>query len=719
MPCMVDLMVQWVSLVSSPANDKPVLIKSVIKSVDGKRGLLEFNVKFVSKNIAKKQVCAVVYEPGTVDLQDDWIEPEELVKTAHGFLHWGYQKNVDMQHEFIAGFGGIVESFILNGIDDRFPETKKGAWCVVIQLTDEGMERIEEIKGVSLAGMCRYDMTKEPPTPMKMNKQKVEGTTDVAALDGVIKNSGTVLRRLRREYDLGEKTVATAMGLSVEDYGEIEDGNADFEWTEESVNKVAKLFKMSGVAFLIALQGSDAPAAEDPAATDEADPALDPSLDPNKSTDAEGSGGTAADGKDKSTDTAAGDTGNPAKTAKADTEDSAKGASKTVGDSPDTGSDNNTNSTIKMEQEIRKEKKLLKSGTVQVNDGGNEEGNVRKHYTAEQTKMKHIEQAGSALFKYKTNTPKEILQKGIIDLDFIDPGGNVTPAQANSIISLIQVQNPFLNEIQVVKMKSKKQNVLVWDVGTRKLRRFKGGFTRSVDTDTIDYLNKSLVLDANKVNLEWLIDNDTLVNFQGDIPGLENEIVRGFTQAAANDLLDLGLNGTADSVDAEELTWAELGIGWRKLAQANPTAAQTILTGGATGLDDPQEIMDAMIDALMANGNERFDTGEHKIILGKRDYRTHSKTLGQRTDGIKVLVEGAEKEFQGYNLADIPFMEAKNMLFTPPKNLVMGVLAGEGLDAFRIQRFVVPDGLLFRATAYVDFAIVNPAAMVDAHTVVL
>jgi transcriptional regulator with XRE-family HTH domain len=695
MPCMKDLMVQFVSLVTSPANDKPVMIKHVVKSANGDRGLIEMIANVVKKDALKRKVYAVVYETGKVDLQGDWIEDPELEKTAESFLHWGYQKNVDMQHEFNPGFGTIVQSFILNGPDDRFPDTAKGAWCVVIELTEKGLARIDEIKGVSLAGMCRYDESKKPPTPLKnMDKGNEK---EVNKSFGVIKGGGAALRAARRAAGLGEQPVADIMGVTVDELDQIEADQAEYEWTEDVVNALAKKVKMTPVALLLALMNGAKPSElADEANTDEVDPSQDENLDPNKSMTAEEKAKAEADAKAK---------------AEADAKAKAEAdAKKTVTD-PDKGNETTKSKTT---MDIRAEKKVIKSGHTSVADEGGEKPTNESVLIKSLSMEDKLKTAMSGIIKWKESA-KAHLAKGIIEPEFIEPGGSVTPAQANSILSLIVEENQWLKQIQTKRMRKSKENVLVWDVEPRKLRRFKAGFFRGTDDHTTSYLNKSFLMDTNKVNLEWLIDLETLMTHADDLGNLELEIVKGFVSAAGNDLWDLLLNGTSDSTDLEELDWLQLGIGIRKLAQANPTAAQSILTGGATGLDDPMEIMDACIDAQLGV-NERFDRGDHVIFMGKADKRTYSKTLGQRGDGIKVLIDGAENKYDGRMIAETPYMPAKNMIYTPFKNIVMGVMGGEG---FQIQRFAVPDGILFRATMHVDFGIVNKAAMVDAHTVVL
>jgi hypothetical protein len=145
-----SLRVQFISLVKHPANRRPVLIKNS----DGV--FFEIPITLLRKDAAARLLYGVVYEPGLVDTQGD-SAPAEVIKTAaHEFLRLGLVKMIDFQHDFSPGQGSVVESFILNGTDDRFPGVTKGAWVVAIELSENMVSHIDEIGGLSLAGQGIY-----------------------------------------------------------------------------------------------------------------------------------------------------------------------------------------------------------------------------------------------------------------------------------------------------------------------------------------------------------------------------------------------------------------------------------------------------------------------------------------------------------------------------------------------------------------------------------
>lgn len=155
---LTDIRIEFISLVENPANEKGI----VFKSADANAGSnpaqsTKFKVAAAIKKSddEKHLVFATVYEPDTVDSQGDFAEAGEIEKACHLFLNQYRQECVDTEHDLRMNGSVIVESFIKRGSIDEFPETKDGAWCVVIKIRDvEIWDAIEngEITGVSMFG---------------------------------------------------------------------------------------------------------------------------------------------------------------------------------------------------------------------------------------------------------------------------------------------------------------------------------------------------------------------------------------------------------------------------------------------------------------------------------------------------------------------------------------------------------------------------------------
>jgi len=91
-----------------------------------------------------------VYSPWRVDTQNEAILPEELENTAHEFAFSGKLDRIDQEHNNIVTGCRIVQTFISQKGDMRFPIP--GTWGVAIQLTDQCTADVEagKINGVSL-----------------------------------------------------------------------------------------------------------------------------------------------------------------------------------------------------------------------------------------------------------------------------------------------------------------------------------------------------------------------------------------------------------------------------------------------------------------------------------------------------------------------------------------------------------------------------------------
>src|SRR5690606_15432934 len=78
----------------------------------------------------QKLVYGVVYEPDVEDSHGDFMTAAEIEKAAHGFMKDA--RNIDKQHNFEAGFGEVVESYVAPADITVGDETiTKGSWVLV------------------------------------------------------------------------------------------------------------------------------------------------------------------------------------------------------------------------------------------------------------------------------------------------------------------------------------------------------------------------------------------------------------------------------------------------------------------------------------------------------------------------------------------------------------------------------------------------------------
>ena len=123
---------------------------------------------FINKDEEEqKLVYGVVYEPDVEDSHDDFMTAPEIEKAAHGFMKDA--RNIDKQHDFNAGVGEVVESYIAPADFTIGDETiTKGSWVLVTKASDEVWEEIKkgEITGYSMAGTAETIEKNEDKKPV-------------------------------------------------------------------------------------------------------------------------------------------------------------------------------------------------------------------------------------------------------------------------------------------------------------------------------------------------------------------------------------------------------------------------------------------------------------------------------------------------------------------------------------------------------------------------
>lgn len=192
-----DIRIEFISLVENPANGMEIVWKSNhVSAASGSRdnGIPESRKEWcgaIKKSDDEKHlVFATVYEPDTVDSQGDFAEADEIEKAAHLFLGEYRQEFVDTEHNQRMNGSIVVESFIKRGSVKEYPDTKDGAWCVVIKVRDvDTWDKIKngEIAGVSMFGSAMK--TEVEKTAEKTDDEETEPKGTGATLEEFVKKS--------------------------------------------------------------------------------------------------------------------------------------------------------------------------------------------------------------------------------------------------------------------------------------------------------------------------------------------------------------------------------------------------------------------------------------------------------------------------------------------------------------------------------------------------
>ncbi|MGK4043750.1 XkdF-like putative serine protease domain-containing protein [Heyndrickxia oleronia] len=153
-----------VSYVDKGANKKQFFLT---KSDEKPTFQKEVKVFINKEEEEQKLVYGVVYEPDVEDSHDDFMTAPEIEKAAHGFMKDA--RNIDKQHDFNAGVGEVVESYIAPADFTIGDETiTKGSWVLVTKASDEVWEEIKkgEITGYSMAGTAETIEKNEDKKPV-------------------------------------------------------------------------------------------------------------------------------------------------------------------------------------------------------------------------------------------------------------------------------------------------------------------------------------------------------------------------------------------------------------------------------------------------------------------------------------------------------------------------------------------------------------------------
>jgi hypothetical protein len=297
-----------------------------------------------------------------------------------------------------------------------------------------------------------------------------------------------------------------------------------------------------------------------------------------------------------------------------------------------------------------------------------------------------------------------VRKDSITPLDFTP--GSWIPEQQSGLIDLMIEQSDILSKVNVIKAPSKKYNAEIIDGDNIELRRLPVGFAPN-DDNRQKLTNSRVALDLKKVDIEFTLTTETIQMHKHNIPGLENIVFDKFIKGMRNRFQWLGFNAILDTADDVELVTEqeELAVGWTKLGDLLVPAGQKIVTGTQT----PDEVYQAMIDGLLDGDNERFYDEDMLLLSSWKDWKKYLKILGDRSDGLSAVIGKTEdkKNFSGHQIATHKGLKSGHMFLTRYINLIFAILNNDN-EGIVIERHPQPGGVIYRLTAWIDYALFNP-----------
>ena len=259
--------------------------------------------------------------------------------------------------------------------------------------------------------------------------------------------------------------------------------------------------------------------------------------------------------------------------------------------------------------------------------------------------------------------------KGRIGPEALNITGELTPEQANQIISLV-VASTFLSKVNTVRMMRLTRHVNAMDVASRQLKRIAQG-SEPAEGDLTKLLGAGAELMALPVQLFADVTLD-FIRENASNPQLLTVIQNALATSMGGDILDLAFNGEKDDNSDGFLT---LNKGWVQLAKEGREAGEND--------DDPKRVRGTDIDpatdgwketlaAVMNAGDERFRRNS-VFTMNLADADDYARELGAHVTGTPLTAESPLRRFEGYAIEAEPEMPRGHVFFTPLKNLAFGL----------------------------------------------
>ena len=142
--------ISFVSLVDKAANKKKF---AIIKAES--TPTFEKSIPILKVDDEKRIATGIVYEPDVLDAHGEFMTADEIEKSAHQFLK--DYRNIDKQHDFVAGQADVVESWIAKA-EGKLGEQDvvKGTWLMSVHVADDdtwGEIKKGELTGFSMGGV--------------------------------------------------------------------------------------------------------------------------------------------------------------------------------------------------------------------------------------------------------------------------------------------------------------------------------------------------------------------------------------------------------------------------------------------------------------------------------------------------------------------------------------------------------------------------------------
>lgn len=252
--------------------------------------------------------------------------------------------------------------------------------------------------------------------------------------------------------------------------------------------------------------------------------------------------------------------------------------------------------------------------------------------------------------------------KSTIEAGALNAAGALTPEQSRVVLKLI-FEDPFFSNVTRRTMRKMTAEGKVLDTPNRSMRRVAQGTDPAagdkVGLDTFNYKLTAQECDLfADVAYSFLWDNK-------DNPGLVGEIESSLMTKIKGELVDLAFNGQGTGFAGADADFLQLNEGWIKLA-ADSAASKKVTIDPAT---------DGWVTTLakiIAPQEKRFRNGA-VLIMGMADHDSYAIEIGKHVTGSDHIVNNKASGFIRYPVLSNQAVPDGTVVFTNPKNLILGV----------------------------------------------
>lgn len=251
----------------------------------------------------------------------------------------------------------------------------------------------------------------------------------------------------------------------------------------------------------------------------------------------------------------------------------------------------------------------------------------------------------------------EIAKSGSITPTDMYASGELRPEASRKFFNTVISQNAFLSKVTTHQTSKIKSEVDIWGLGDGNLVRVAGG-TRPNDSQRQKLIPTVVSFENLSVQLHTKILRATLEDNK-DNPSFEKETFDTFNRGFGNDLLNLGLNGEADTGD----NFKNLNKGWLKIAKDSDEV-------GKVEFEESTKMIDRLTNLVKQAKNLQDSS---VILISKHDFTALQIELGNKSGGLPILMNGGARNILGVPLEVVSYMPNDTYFLTPLKNLFMSM----------------------------------------------